>query len=382
MLKKAYILFRCLVGNVWMRGSVNTATEPKKILIVQRAQLGDMVCATPLYRAIKIKYPNSKVFVAGKESNRVLLANNNDIDGYITVEKDNFDMAVKKIKQEGFDYGCTIIPDFLGLAALCLGHVKTIACPKISEFSPSNTLSYRILSSFYLKIPLFSGKYFPRQYLNFLKPIGINSEDTRKHLDFTKEAAVTINNFFELNSIGADDFVVGISPAAGNKIKEWPPKNFAQLADYVYNNYKARIIVIGYGKDDVEVNQMLNMLDNETKVINTLNLFNLDELKALMSKMNLFISVDTGPIYIAEAFKVPTIDIIGPIDEREQPPINEFHRVVKSPDRGAPQLSVLNAKTYDFREARRQTESISSEMVIGEFNDLVKILPKLKLIHS
>ena len=40
--------------------------------------------------------------------------------------------------------------------------------------------------------------------------------------------------------------------------------------------------------------------------------------------VHLFISVDTGPIYIAEAFNVPTVDIVGPVDENVQPPADLF----------------------------------------------------------
>jgi len=44
--------------------------------------------------------------------------------------------------------------------------------------------------------------------------------------------------------------------------------------------------------------------------------------------MSLYVSADTGPIYIAEAFNVPTIDITGPVNENEQPPQGEKHKIV------------------------------------------------------
>lgn len=42
-----------------------------------------------------------------------------------------------------------------------------------------------------------------------------------------------------------------------------------------------------------------------------------------MNRFNLYIAADTGPIYIAHALKVPLVDIIGPVDPREQPPKDE-----------------------------------------------------------
>lgn len=91
----------------------------------------------------------------------------------------------------------------------------------------------------------------------------------------------------------------------------------------------------------------------------------IDELKALIAQAGLFVAVDTGPVYIAEAFGTPTVDIVGPMDEREQPPRGEIHLVVVPPAPRTPQLHIMNARVYNEEEVRRQTESISVEMVAG-----------------
>ena len=172
--------------------------------------------------------------------------------------------------------------------------------------------------------------------------------------------------------------VIGISPSAGNKIKKWGADKFAELADYIYKKYDAKIIVIGGKRDEVEVKEMISFLSKDTQIFNTLDAFNIDELKVLISKMNIFISVDTGPIYIAEAFGVATIDITGPIDEREQPPISDIHRVVCIDNREKPELYVMNARAYDKKEALRQTNEISVSMVIKEFDNLFRFLVSKK----
>ena len=117
---------------------------------------------------------------------------------------------------------------------------------------------------------------------------------------------------------------------------------------------------------------MISFLDKDTKVFNTLNMFNIDELKALVSRMSIFISVDTGPIYIAEAFDVATIDIVGPMDENEQPPRGDKHKIVKILDRKKPELHIMNARDYDTKEALRQINEI-------EVEDVSKILDELVL---
>jgi ADP-heptose:LPS heptosyltransferase len=102
----------------------------------------------------------------------------------------------------------------------------------------------------------------------------------------------------------------------------------------------------------------------------------IDALRALISRMKAFVSVDTGPIYIAEAFDVPTIDIIGPMDENEQPPRGARHINVVDPLRGEPIIHIMNSRIYDKETARKSIENISVKMVTDAFDDLYKILDK------
>jgi len=347
-------------------------SELKKILIIQNAKLGDMVCTTPMFRAVKEKYPRSKLFVMGNALNRELLKGNPDINGYIVCENNfGFEDFRRSIRGEKFDFACVTAPGFAALAALYLAEVPLISAPVIRNgFSPYETKPYKILRNFVVTKPHRMGSYAPREYLRLLEPIGIFTEDTKKYLYYSQEAEKTILDFFAKNHIAPEkDFIVGITPSAGNKIKEWGRNKFAKLADYIFDKYRAEIIIIG-GPNDIEVDEMISFISKDTKFINTHGLFSVEELKALISKLNLFISVDTGPIYIAEAFDVPTIDIIGPIDGNEQPPIGKLHKIVVA-ERQKPELYVMNARIYNEKEARRQIEAISVEMVINKFKELI-----------
>ena len=372
-LKASLIFFLCLLV-FCVKGKANAKViQPKKILIIQMTKLGDMICTTPMFRAVNEKYPESRLFVIGNKTNKDVLGGNHDVDEYLTYEKKLFWSFVKKLRSEKVDFACITHPNFWGLAMLYLAGVKSIAAPVIKNgFCPSETKLYKMLRKFVSTVSHKMGFYAPREYLRLLEPTGIFTENTKKHLYFSKKAEDIIGRFFAKNGINSKyDFVVGVSPSAGNKIKKWPEKRFAEIADYLYEKYEAKVIIIGALNDENEVKQMVACLNQKTKVINTMGMFNIDELKVLMSKINLFISVDTGPIYIAEAFNIPTVDIIGPIDEREQPPTGEMHKIVKLESRASPELFVMNASIYDKNEARRQVELISVNMVKEKTDEII-----------
>jgi len=369
--KNLLILLKCF-WYFFSRGKANkTSVNYKTIAVFQGAKLGDMVCTTPMFRAIKEKYPQTRLIVIGDAINEKVLEHNDDIDEYIVFKDLSFWELVSEIKKRNIDFACITAPDFLNLASLYLAGVPLISSPYIlSGYSHYETKPYKILKNLVIQKPHHMGTYAPREYLRLLEAIEIYTDNTNKHLKFSREAEKSISNLFVKNNISKDDLLVGIAPGAGNKIKQWPPERFAEVAEYVIKNYGAKVIIIG-GKNDLEeAKEMLSYLDDRNKVINTVGLVSIDELKTLISRLSMFVSVDTGSVYVAEAFGVPTIDIVGPMDEREQPPIGLLHRVVLPPNRYKPELHIMDARSFNKEEAKRQVDSITVQAVVGEINSL------------
>lgn len=371
------LLILCFVYALFRGKATRKVATPRKIVVLQTAKIGDMVCTTPMFRAVKEKYPEARLCVIGNAINKDVLAGNHDVDEYIVLGKGNFWKLIKRLRKEKVDVACQTSPNFRFLSALFLSGIPTIVATKIENgYSLLETKSYKVLRKLVISKSHKMGSYAPREYLRLLEPIGIHTDNTKKYLFFSNEARKKIETLFLENEVKKDDFLVCISPSAGNKIKQWPAERFAEVADFIYQNHRATIFIIGAMNDRAEVAEMIHCLNKETRVINLLDKLNLDELKAFMSNLNMFIAVDTGPIYIAEAFGVPTVDITGPIDENEQPPISMTNRIVNIKNRKKPELCVMNARWYDETEARRQTEEITVQMVIDEVSDLYNFLDK------
>lgn len=347
------LLMRCFARALFAGKASRVPKNPKKICIIQRAKLGDMVCTTPMFAAIKKQYPKAEVWVVGDEVNRQLLDRHPAVDGYIVWERDD-PTVTKELRAHMFDFLCITAPSAEALASAYLAGVPCIVVPIIEGgWSPYETRSYKLLRSLVLTRPHTMGQYAPREYLRLLEPLDIIAGDTTKTLGFSKEARVAAEQFIEQ---WAGARVVGIAPSAGNKIKTWPAERFAAVADYVVEKYRAHVVLFGGEKDRQEVEEVLRLIKHRDHIHSSLGQFSIDELKAVIGKLSLFISGDTGPIYIAEAFTVATVDIAGPVDEREQPPMGPRHIVI-TPERAAPQLHVMNARIHNAAEVQRQAHS-------------------------
>jgi len=369
--KNLFIYILCLFFYVF-KGRADKFLEEGDFLVVQPAKLGDMICTTPVFRALKLEYPEFKVIVMGDKINKDILECNPYVDEYIIYDKSfwNTINVLKKYKIRG---AFLMTPYFSILSMMYLSGINFIVTPKVvGGISPYMSRLYVRLSNLIAVISEHRMRHYaPGEYLNMLKVVGIKNNDIKKILKYSNQGMDSVLNKF--NVLKNEDLFVVIAPGAGNSIKEWPADRFGEVANWILNKFnKSYIFIIGSSKDKYLVKKMMNNINNNyiERVVNTVGDLSIDELKALISKMSLFISADTGPIYIAEAFNIPTIDIVGPVDENVQPPKGRIHKLV-IPKRTKSELYIMNARNYNKEEALRQVNSILTKSVIKEVNKLL-----------
>lgn len=357
----------CL-GLAIVRGRATSVPSPlRRLAIVQRAKLGDMVCTTPVFRAVKRAHADVSVTVVGNTINREILGEHPAVDAYLVWQPSIWTMA-RILRHNRFDALCMTAPSAEVLFAAYLAGIPCIVAPVVTHgFSSIETRLYRWMRWLAITVPHRMGAYAPREYLRLLEPLGIETDDTTKQLTFTAAAHDTIAAFLREHKLERP--FAALSPSAGNKIKNWPADRFARVAEHIASRGMP-VVVVGGSRDTEEVAAMMHAVVKPEGIVDASGLFSVDELKALIARAALFVSCDTGPLYIAEAFGVATVDIVGPMDENEQPPRGPRHRVVVA-ERDAPVLHIMNARIYDAREARRQVEAITVAMVLAEVEPFI-----------
>lgn len=373
LLKKMVLVAIAYLYAIFRGPAVRMARPPRRVVVIQMAKLGDMVCSTPVFRALKRHVPGVLVHVVGDAVNRHVLDRHPDVDAYHVFSGI---AAMRRTLAQG-RYGAAVVlgaPDVTSAFVAFTAGIPLVVVPETRSATPLNDRWYRLVARLLARVPHEEGEYAPGAYLRRLLPLGITDTDTTKHLAHSREAEERAERI-----VGSGTGPrVGITASAGNKIKEWPADRFAAVADHLIETYGAQVVVFGTERDRTETEAMLAHMRHADTVANTLGELSVDELKATIARLDLMVAADTGLIYIAEAYGVATVDIVGPIDEREQPPIGVRHRVVVPPGRARPALTVFNAKWYDEAEARRQAQATPVEAVVREVDD---VLSTLSFIH-
>ncbi|MDB9535737.1 glycosyltransferase family 9 protein [Dolichospermum planctonicum CS-1226] len=109
---------------------------------------------------------------------------------------------------------------------------------------------------------------------------------------------------------GVEGHFVVICPGAAISFRMWTPQKFAEVIDYLWDNYGLSILICGSPKDKTSSLEIQKSLKS-AKVICLCGETNLIQLSAIMSYAKLCITMDSGSAHIAVAVNSPLICIIG-----------------------------------------------------------------------
>jgi len=240
--------------------SIGSEILPSKkidtILIVRKGGgLGDIVTTTVVIRGLRKKFPDSKLFYHCHEKYRDLLEGNPDLDGIIIKREvgDNYNLIIE------LDNPC---PCYI-YESRNIHNLKGITRPRVDLFCERAGVD-------------------PDNKLPFVK---VNEEESK-----------WIDRFFK--QTGAKKIKIAIAPVSFEMMKSWPIEKARKLVAMITKELNATVFILHDKPLDIQ---------DVTGVYG----YPLRKIIALVDKMNLIVSVDTGFIHLAGALQRPLIGLWG-----------------------------------------------------------------------
>jgi len=122
--------------------------------------------------------------------------------------------------------------------------------------------------------------------------------------------------------------LIGIHVSGGRAIKQWAPDRFADLASRLALTDGASIVLTGSAADRPLVEQVARALDAGA-VVDLAGLLDLPALAAVLERLDLLVTGDTGPMHLAAAVGTPVVAVFGPSDPARYAPRDPMHQVVR-----------------------------------------------------
>lgn len=305
--------------------SINTS--PKKILVIRRDNIGDLILSTPFLGALKQRFPNAQIDIFTNSYCAPVLVGNPDIDNVFVYEKGHhrgkrglvsvyLDRArlIWKLRQARYD--CIILgkpsvePRPLQLARL-------IGAPQIIGITERGSRFEK-----YLTDPLYwspdHGTHVAERCMQLLEPLGGTSPAGPLRIFPDNELAASFSALCR-QRFGQERRLVGVQISARKLRQRWPVERFAALMKTLHERHNLAFALFWspgtrdnpmHPGDDENAAALIELLPPDFPIL-PCPTQTLAELIAKLSTMHAMITSDGGALHIGAAAGLPILCFFG-----------------------------------------------------------------------
>jgi len=319
---------------MFIKGNNFISKNIRNILMIQLGDIGDVVWATPAFRAVKEAYPQANVSVLLRESFGTLLDADSHIYRIFEVKRyrGNLVNAVKKqisllgtLRREHFDLVFDLRSDDRGAFMAFLSGASIRATLMYPHASWRNRLFTHITVPPVPKERIYGAA---EQTLRLLRDFGIDTKDTIPKLWVSEKVKKRVKKLLDGDGITTVSRWITLNPFARWQYKEWEYEKWVQIVDWLWEEYGISTVIVGAPEEREKSINIANKCRGQ--IFNLTGKTSLEELAGVLSLSSLHIGVDSAAPHIAAAVSTSTITVYGPSDWRDWAPQGKAHSVVTS----------------------------------------------------
>jgi ADP-heptose:LPS heptosyltransferase len=122
--------------------------------------------------------------------------------------------------------------------------------------------------------------------------------------------------------------LIGVHASGGRESKQWHLDRFADVARELARLRGATIVLTGAKSDRPLVDAVAAQLGGISKV-DVCGTLDLVDLAAVLSRLDVLVTGDTGPMHLAAAVSTPVVALFGPADPRRYGPSSPLQRILR-----------------------------------------------------
>ena len=285
--------------------SLSDSSRPPRFLISRMSAIGDTILTMPVACALRDSFPDAFIAWVVEEKSSPVLMGHPAVDEVIVLRRKWFTSPKPLLKTRARlrQLKCDISIDCQGMTKSALAGYLSGAKDRIGYQGKCA----RELSRFFTNIRVAPQQsHLTDRSLELLSPLGIDAPEVKWQFPIDQQAqdwATTYRKTF------SNQRVVVLNPGATWHSKRWLPERFGETARYLGERYGAQCVAVwGNQLDHQMANEIVNTSGGHASLAPATDL---QQLSALISASDLFISNDTGPLHMSVAVGTPTIGLYG-----------------------------------------------------------------------
>lgn len=294
--------------------------EVRKILVINLAFIGDVLLATPVCRGLRAAYPNAWIDLLVVPINEPIADGNPYIDRVLIYDKRGRHKGlgelwklIKALRREKYDLGLTM--NFASRGAMLawasgikrrVGYNRQHSGWFLTDIADSSRAQIR---------------HETENNLAILHPLDISVTDT----GLAFQVRETDRQSLFQKKLFSQRPAIAICPFGSNPKKSWSLAGYAELVKVLVDTWDC--FLIGAAADQKDLEKIADQSSRRVRIL--AGELTLGELAAFLQEVKLLISVDTGPMHLANAVGTPVIALFGPTDPRIWGPRGSNDQVIK-----------------------------------------------------
>lgn len=322
----------------------------KNVLVVIRHQMGDMLCATPMIRSLRIQYPDSNIILVTKDSTNFTHVFKDDTSIVNEVKEyeygfENFINLVKELRDRKIDLAVVPSPVVFSATNHLIAHYSHAGIRAGVESVNVRDNKSAFLLNVKNEFKWDSKKvHIIERNLDVIRQIGFEPRVKTIKTDLNRENLEFAERYFAENFPDSSKPVIGFHPGASKPPNVWAPEKYAELAFRLSQGLNPYVFISEGPSDGKYVNEFCSLLENK---------YNIGTFKrhhgvlmnniALISRLKLFLTNDTGVMHLASGLNTPVVAFFGPTNACEWGPIGENKFSIQSSSPNINDISVDKA---------------------------------------
>ena len=284
-----------------------------KILLINLGGMGDIIMMTPALRAIRQKYGNAEISFLGISRTIETAQNLKGIDRFYSFPiiwrlpkiKNIFHIGrlLKELHCQKFGY----LINFRIISTLG-GSIKIWVLVKLIGAKYSIGRAFFNYGKFYDKVikeSIITDKNETELAIELLEPLGIYGSDRIIDYPMKNEDISFIER--ELKNLKLENnILIGFNPGAFMPFMRWPVDKWIALAKLIFGKYKNAKIIINCSASELKLAKKIRFSEN---VIIADSKYNIGQIAALLQKLDVLITNNTGPMHLAAAVGTKVVGI-------------------------------------------------------------------------
>lgn len=277
-----------------------------RILVVNLTRFGDIIQSTPMIQGLKIKFPDSYITLLVNSNFSEVCSMLPGVDDILELDF-NMIWGGLCVKNPAIDSVYGYLKNiFIGLRENKIDRVINITPHDIgiiSSFLAGDRASFREKLSSWTMYYLSTSRHWATLPYNivdvYIKLAELEPQRILPKVQISPLADRFAARLLKLEGHQANDVLIGFHSGASSLDKQWPLENFLELAVMIKDRLNAKVILYGSQSEK----QLAEFLQKEIgdSVINAVGRTSVADLAALLSKTDILITNDSGPMHLASA---------------------------------------------------------------------------------